>query len=153
MLKIGKTSALIIALLLASIVSSVTAAVVYTLTRPATVTIISNADGNSTYLLKTYSDLNCINEVTSVDLGECYRGGMTDFIYLWVKNHGDVTVSLEFRSDVRYMDPPIGSVSFGIDESNTLAPNETRRFYFTFTANINATAGTYSFNIYIDAVA
>lgn len=149
-LKIGKTSALIIALLLASIASSVTAAVVYTLTKPATITIISNANANSTYMLGVYSNSNCTQEITTIDLGECLVGsGITDNIWVYVKNLGDTTVSVSLRNDLNYT---IGYFTYDYF-NNVIAPGESTGFHMQFYANENATAGTYSFNIYIDAVA
>ena len=137
-LKIGKTSsALIIALLLAA--SSITIAVAYTLPKPATVTIIS--------LLGVYSDPECTHEITSIDLGSAHRGGWTEQLYIYVKNLGNTTVTLDAYSD---LDITIGNVHFGFDKK-TLTPGEVCPMFISCLVNENATAGTYSFNIYIDA--
>ena len=139
-LKIGKTSsALIIALLLAA--SSIAIAVAYTLPKPATVTIIS--------LLGVYGDPECTQEITSIDLGSAHKGEWTEQLCIYVKNLGDTTVSLDAHSD---LDLTIGTVYFGFNKK-TLAPSEVCPISISCLVNENATAGTYSFNIYIDAIA
>lgn len=139
-LKIGKTSsALIIALLLAA--SSIAIAVAQTLSKPATVTIISP--------LGVYSDPECTQEITSIDLGSAHRGEWTKQIHIYVKNLGDTTVSLDAHSD---LDLTIGNVYFGFNKK-TLAPSEVCPISISCLVNENANAGKYSFNIYINTVA
>ena len=65
------------------------------------------------------------------------------------KNLGDTTVSLDAHSD---LDITIGDVCFGFDKK-TLAPSEVCPMFISCLVNENATTGTYSFNIYIDAIA
>jgi len=141
-LKIGKTSsALIIALLLAAASSIATATVAYTLSKPATVTIISS--------LGIYSNPECTQEITSIDLGSAHRGEWTKQIHIYVKNLEDTTVSLDAHSN---LDITIGNVYFGFDKE-TLAPNEVCPISISCLVNKNANAGTYSFHIYINTVA
>ena len=140
-LKIGKvSSALIIALLLAA-ASSIAIAVAPTLSKPETVTIISP--------LGIYSNPECTQEITSIDLGSAHKGEWTEQLCIYVKNLGDTTVSLDAHSD---LDITIGTVYFGFNKK-TLAPSEVCPISISCLVNENATAGTYSFNIYIDAIA
>jgi len=140
-LKIRKTSSALIITLLLAAASSIAIAVAPTLSKPATVTIISP--------LGIYGDPECTQEITSIDLGSAHRGEWTKQLYIYGKNLGDTTVSLDAYSD---LDVTIGNVYFSFNKK-TIAPNEVCLISISCLVNKNATAGIYSFNIYIDAVA
>jgi len=153
MRKLKKPSLITISIILfvALISSAVTAGTLYTLTREAKIIIVSqeeSSSSNSTYLLKTYSDPNCTQEITSFDLGSHSPG--ESFTYtIYIKNLGEVTVNLTISSD----QPGIFAAKGYVDYCNgTLDPGEVGRFDLYFNIMSDAEPGTYTFNIYIHVV-
>lgn len=134
------------AILITLISSVVTAAVVVTLTREATIKIVlPQSSSNSTAI--------SVSPV-AFDLGSHSPGDSFTYRVI-VENIGDATVRVYFGSD---MPSSLGSLTGYISYNTTNVPQgdvlplgTSAQFDLCFTINPNAQPGTYNFIVYINA--
>lgn len=140
----------VLAVVLAACVTAslVAAAVIYTLTVNAQVTIVPSGETGASGELKAYTTSTCGVELTVLDLGEIPAGG-SKTVRFYVKNLGNVDVSLSVRSD---LNSAVGSVTYEC-LPQAISPGDISQINVHFDANAEASTGTYSFKIYVDAAA
>ena len=122
-------------------ITAATAAVMYTLSLPATL-IVEEPVTDGTYEVKVYSDQACTNELTEIVFSNVYAGSQSEATF-YVKNLGSTDIYFEISLIGDYT----GS---GYDQpglTNPMTPNEIRKVDFHLTPPIDTEAGTYNFEM------
>ena len=125
--------------------SIVTAVVVYTITQQAKVTVEIAQPGE--YSFKIFDEADEEMTGTTIDFGTILRGS-SKYVEIYVENNGTGTVTLTNLRD----DCPVGYVAFNIGDA-TISPGQRCRVGMRLHISDTSEEGTYTFNIYIDAVA
>lgn len=131
-----------------------TAAIMYTLTIPSTITILP-PDSDANYEIKAYVDQECTQELTQLDFGSISAGMSTDYVTFYVKNTGTANVTLSFFTQ----SSGIGSLSVFWTNLNTtrwadpLRPNDVAECKCQINVFAEATDGVKEFDFLIRAVA
>lgn len=130
-----------------------TAAIMYTLTIPSTITILP-PDSDANYEIKAYVDQECTQELTQLDFGSISAGMSTDYVTFYVKNTGTANVTLSFTQS-----SGIGGLIFDWTNLNTtqrvdpLRPNDVAECKCLIIVSAEATDGVKEFDFLIRAVA
>ena len=133
---------LIIALLGASIV---TAGVMYTLRIPSSITILPPEEG--TYEIKIYEDEACTTEVTSFDFGSVALGRNSS-VHFYVRSFSTVPIAVYVAIEP-YV-PGLNHKIWIVHEDQPLQPDELREITFTMLIGVEATEGTYNFDLLLN---
>jgi len=120
--------------------------VMYTLVIPGTITILPPEEG--TYEIKVYSDADCTQEITSIDLGTAHVGDDVPFSF-YVKNTGTITIPV-----IRmYMEiSGVQLTTFGTTVKN-LEIGQVRYVDLSIGIRADAGAGTYSLEFELECCA
>ena len=123
----------------------VTAIVVHTITQQVQVTVEIAPPGDYSFKILNEAD----EEITgsTIDFGTILRGS-SNYIEIYVENNGTGTVTLTNLRD----DCSVGYVAFNIGTA-TIEPGQRCRIGMRLHISDTVEKGTYTFNIYIDAVA
>ena len=130
-----------------------TAAIMYTLTIPSTITILP-PDSDANYEIKAYVDQECTQELTQLDFGSISAGMSTDYVTFYVKNTGTANVTLSFTQS-----SGIGVLNSRWTNLNTtqwsdpLRPNDVAECKCQINVSAGATDGVKEFDFLIRAVA
>lgn len=127
--------------------SIVTAVVVHTITQQAQVTVeIAAQIGEYSFRIFNESDEDITG--TAIDFGTILRGS-SEYKQIYVENNGTGTVTLTNLRD----DCPVGYVAFNIGDATISTGQRCRIGMRLHISDTVEEEGTYTFNIYIDAVA
>jgi len=138
---------LIIALLGASIA---TAAVMYTLRIPSTITILESEQ--ATYEIGIYEDEACTIEVTSFDFGSVALGKNSS-VHFYVKNLSEMSIEATVVDDPYIPNTFIQLNGYGTGSithewlGGPLEPDEIREITLTLDISVQAESGTYNFDL------
>jgi hypothetical protein len=131
-------------------VSAATAAVMYSLRIPSTITILESEQG--IYEIGIYEDQACTTEVTSFDFDSVALGGNSS-VHFYVKSLSDVPIEVTVVDD-----PNISYVNIWLNNKGTgsithtwfggsLEPDEVREITLTLDVMVQAQSGTYNFDL------
>jgi len=137
-------------LIVALVTSVATAGVMYSLKIPSTIKILQPAEDS--YEIKIYEDSECTTEVTSFDFGSVALGGNSS-VHFYVKSLSMLPVNVDVDDDPRIPYTDIWLNDYGTASlthswlGGPLEPNEVREITLTLEVWVEATEGTYNFDL------
>jgi FlaG/FlaF family flagellin (archaellin) len=138
-------------------IAAASAAIMYTLNIPSTVTV-SGPSPSASFELKAYTDQACTQEVTSLNFGAVAPGGYSNDVVVYVKNRSTVSVTLSVTGTGSSLLAFGGYVNLNNTSSSpppldTLAPGDIAEVTLCVWAQDEATVGDKSLDVQIKAVA